>query len=245
MSTEITTLPANEAGGALGLIQQAMQSGLSPEHLEKLLAVKKDWEADEARKVFSAAVASFQGRCPIIEKGDKAYDKDYARIDRIWRTIRPLMDELGLSVTWNVCELREAAVCHVEGYLRHKQGHSERLVMDCPLPALIKTKSGNDAQNVAQQMGSAYTYAKRYAMCAALGIVTGDDDDGHAAGAQFVTYQQAEELEMLMQTCRGIAGFDEAKFWAWAQAERTADIIADKYVQAKQALEKRIKGAAK
>lgn len=236
MSAELA--PAVAPGGALTLIQQAMASGLSPEHLEKLLAVKKDWEADEARKLFYSAVSEFQRRCPIIEKGDLAHDKQYARIDRIWRTIRPLLADLKLSVTWQVCEIKDS-MCHVEGMLAHEDGHSMRLVRDIPLPEIIR------GQNKAQQAGSASSYAQRYALCGALGIVTGEDDDANAAGTQFVTYQQAEELDQLIQACRGINGFDEAKFWTWAEAKVAGEIPADKYAMAKRTLEAKLKGGTK
>ncbi len=208
--------------GALALIRETMASGQKPEYLRELLAVKEQWEASEARKAFNLAVAEFQRRCPIIEKADKAYDKQYARIDRIWREIRPLLGELGLSVTWQVCELRDQ-LCHVEGQLRHRDGHGEKLTQDIPMPELIK------GQNKAQQAGSASTYAKRYAMCAALGIVCGDDDDGHRAGTQFVTHDQAQEIAQLVDACRGLAGFNEDAFAKYVGANAPQDIPANRY----------------
>lgn len=237
MTTEIKQ-HSNRPGetGALSLIREAMQSGAQPEYLRELLAVRREWEADEARKAYNSAISEFQRRAPIIDKADKAYDKAYARLDRIWREIRPLMGELGLSVTWQVCELREQ-MCHVEGQLRHRDGHGERLVQDIPLPELIK------GQNRAQQMGSANTYAKRYAMCSALGIVTGDDDDGHAAGTQFLTFDQAQELGELLDACRGIADFKEDVFWKWVgvESKTTAEIPANRFADAKTALTKKLK----
>jgi hypothetical protein len=69
------------------------------------------------------------------------------------------------------------------------------IIQDIPLPELIR------GQNAAQQMGSATSYAKRYALCSALGIVTGDDDDAHVAGTAFVTREQVEEMEKLLAKC--------------------------------------------
>lgn len=235
MTQEITTI--KQEGGAITLIRDAMKGGISPESLRELLAVKKDWEADEARKAFNFSVSEFQRRAPIIAKDDKAYDKTYARMDRIWREVRPLLTELGLSVTWQVCELKDQ-MCHVEGQLRHKDGHGERLIQDIPLPDLIK------GQNRAQQMGSASTYAKRYAFCAALGIVTGDDDDGHSAGVQFVTFDQSRELGDLLDACRGIAGFNEKAFFGWVGATVVTEIPANRFSDAKTALNKKLKGAS-
>lgn len=222
---------------ALSLIREAMQSGKDPAYLRELLAVRREWEADEARKAYNSAKSDFQSRAPIIEKLDKAYDKAYARMDRIWRETRPLRAETGLSISWTVCELREGSICHVEGALSHRQGHGEVLRMDVPIPELVK------GQNKAQQMGSAYTYAQRYAFCAALGVVTGEDDDGNGAGNHYVAQEQAEELAELIDACRRIEGFNEKAFWGYAGAKEVAsDIHANRYADIKAMLQKKLKG---
>ncbi len=226
-----TELAHVEDDSPVSLIREAVRAGATPEALRELLAVRREMEADEARKAFNVAISEFQRRAPIVAKDDVAHEKQYARMDRIWREVRPLLTELGLSVTWQICELRDK-LCHVEGQLRHRAGHGERLVMDVPLPELIR------GQNAAQQMGSASSYAKRYGFCAATGIVTGDDfdDDGHGAGTPFVTEQQAKEVADLIDACRGIAGFNEGAFWKWTAikertvqripAKRFADVVA-------------------
>lgn len=231
--TQLTTVQPE--GSAVALIREAISSGKSPEYLRELLSVRQVWEADEARKAFNLAIAEFQRRAPIIAKEDKAYDKQYARMDRIWREIRPLLTELGLSVTWQVCELREQT-CHVEGQLRHRQGHGERLVQDIPMPELIK------GQNKAQQMGSAATYARRYALCAALGIVTGDDDDGHAAGGNLVTADQAQELRELVDAARGVDGFNEKAFYGYAGTDDLGALPQARFEDVRKALKRKIGG---
>ena len=231
-----TAITAQESGGAIALIREAMASGANPEHLRELLAVRREWEADEARKAFNLAVSEFQRRCPIIEKADKAYDKMYARMDRIWRETRPLLTELGMSVTWQICEMRADGMCHVEGQLRHRDGHGEKIVQDVPMPELIK------GQNRAQQAGSASTYAHRYAFCGALGIVTGDDDDGHAAGTTFVTHDQANEISALVDACRGIDGFNEPALWKWAGATCAQEVPASRFADVIAALRRKLGG---
>jgi hypothetical protein len=229
------------ANSAVALIREAMASKADPAYLKELLAVRRDWEADEARKSYSAAVAEFQGRCPIIEKADEAHNKKYARMDRIWRETRPLRAELGLAATWQACELRDNGLCHIEGQLRHRDGHSERLCMDVPLPELIK------GQNVAQQMGSAYTYAQRYAVCAALGIVTGeDDDDGNGAGAKFITPEQAHIIADKISACEGIASFSRDAFWRWVGggAVIPQQIPANRFGDVVAMLDRKLKGGA-
>lgn len=235
MSTEQTQIQIQPAAGTLpALMQAAMANGADPAYLRELLAVRREWEADEAKKAFNLAVAEFQRRAPIIEKADKAHDKMYARLDRIWREIRPLVTDLGLSVTWQVCEMREGFV-HVEGMLRHRDGHGEKLVQDIALPELIR------GQNLAQQTGSASTYARRYALCGALGIVTGDDDDdGNSAGSRYVTNEQADELDELFQACQGLDGFKVQAFWQWAGAQTAAGIAANRYADVKKFLNSKL-----
>jgi len=208
------------------MIQMAMDKGMSAEQLREFITARREWEADEARKAYSQAIADFQSRCPIIEKGDKAHNKAYAAMDRIWRTIRPLLDETGLSVVWTVNALTEYGL-HIEGEIRHKAGHSVAISYDLPMPDKVT------GQNAAQQMGSATTYARRYAMCSALGIVTGEDDDGLAAGTAYVTKEQADELAALVRNTP--QGTLEALL-EWAACDSLTDIPASKYNGAKKAL---------
>jgi hypothetical protein len=188
--TQALTIP-DQPNTSITLIREAMANGADPQVLRELLAVKREWEADEAKKAYFFAVSEFQKRSPIIEKGDDAHGKKYARMDRIWRTVRPIFTELGLSCTWQVCLVKEG-LCHVEGQLAHVAGHSIPLVMDVALPAIVS------GQNAAQQVGSARTYAQRYAFCAALGIQTGEDDDAHGVASK-ITVPMADALVDLLQ----------------------------------------------
>jgi hypothetical protein len=89
-------------------------------------------------------------------------------------------------------------------------------------------------QNAAQQLGSAYTYGKRYAICGALGLVTGEfDDDGNAAGTAYVTKEQADELAALVRNTP--QGTLEALL-EWAACDSLSDIPAAKFNGAKKAL---------
>ena len=177
----------------LDLIAQAtMDKDVDADKLEKLLAVQQQWDAGEARKAYARAMGQFQARMPIIAKEDDAYGKKYARMDRIWRTIQPLMGELGLWVTWEQA-LIEGKLCKIRGTIGHTDGHTVTLANDIPLPSLLKQ------QNEAQQAGSAQTYAKRYALCAALGIVTGDDDDGNGGVEVVITSAQKDTLVELIE----------------------------------------------
>ena len=221
---ELST-PANSA---VSIIQQAIETGVSAEYLRELLQVREQWEAGEARKLYSQAIADFQSRCPIIEKADKAHNKQYAAMDRIWRTIRPLLDETGLSVVWTANTLTEYGL-RIEGEIRHKAGHAVPIAYDLPMPDKVT------GQNAAQQMGSATTYAKRYALCSALGIVTGEDDDGLTAGTSYVTKEQADELVAILDT---LADREKAlsDLLEYGQCDSVSDLPAAKFNLGRKAL---------
>lgn len=162
-----------ESERMLSMIERmATDPQCDPAKLREILAVKQLWEKDEARKAFAHDMARFQSQCPIITKGDKAYDKAYARIDRIHRETRSLRRECGFWFTWSVCEIKDN-VAYMEGLLGHSGGHTVQLKQVIPLPDVLK------GQNATQRAGSAMTYAKRYGECLALDIVTGEDDDGN------------------------------------------------------------------
>ena len=224
MNEQLTT----SANSAVSIIQSAIASGADPAYLRELLQVREQWEAGEARKLYSQAISDFQSRCPIIEKGDKAHNKAYAAMDRIWRTIRPLLDETGLSIVWTVNTLTDYGL-HIEGEIRHRAGHSVPISYDLPMPDKVT------GQNAAQQMGSASSYAKRYATCAALGIVTGEDDDGLAAGTSYVTKEQADELVAILD---GLKDRDSAlaAMLEFGECDSVSDLPAAKFIPCRKAL---------
>jgi len=220
------TIPANSA---VSIIQSAISSGIDPASLRELLNVRREWEADESRKSYYVAISEFQRRAPIIAKSDDAHGKKYAALDTIWGTVKPLLTELGLSVTWQLCELRDA-VCHLEGEIAHISGHGIRITYDVPLPEMIR------GQNAAQQLGSAYTYGKRYAICGALGLVTGDfDDDGNSAGTAYVTKEQADELVALLDTLKDRDGALAAML-EFGECDSVSDLPAAKFIPCRKAL---------
>lgn len=226
MTTAITTI--TEVSPAVAMIQAAMQQGMAPEQLREFIAARREWEEDEARKLYSQAIADFQSRCPIIEKGDKAHNKQYAAMDRIWRTIRPLMDETGLSIVWTVNAATEYGL-HIEGEIRHKAGHSVPISYDLPMPDKVT------GQNAAQQMGSATTYARRYAMCSALGIITGEDDDGHDAATRYLTKEQADELAEILATLADRKSALDAML-EFGECESISELPAEKFIPCRKAL---------
>lgn len=109
---------------------------------------------------------------PTIPKAHEAnmgsYRVAYADLADIIAAVRPVLASQGLAVTQNVTD--GSGTVAVSTTIHHSGG--ERLDFGpLSLPA------GRDAQTT----GGAITYARRYALVAALGLATEDDDDGRTA----------------------------------------------------------------
>jgi len=167
----------------LAMLADALEAGHDVEKLGALMDLAERYEANEARKAFAGALSKFQADCPdIIENRTASVHTDtadwtyrYADLDQIMRTIRPTLKACGLSVRFNT-EIGEdgkriKSLCTVQ----HRDGHAEVSEFVAPVDERLKI-------NDSQKMGSANSYASRYNLCNALGLTSGEDDDG-AAGA--------------------------------------------------------------
>ncbi len=181
LATVTPIKPALVDAGAL--LAQGIQSGLSVDALERLLSMRRELQAEQARAGFFGALSRFQSQIPAIPKNQVArvssskgnYSYRYADLADIQRAIAPALADCGLSVSFDTAQDPGGYV--VLAKIHHVGGHSEVTTFRVPIDD--KTR-----MNSAQAAGSALTYGRRYALTAALGIVTAeDDDDGHAITA--------------------------------------------------------------
>lgn len=124
----------------------------------------------------ASALAKVQGQLqPAAKNASNPFFKsEYADLGSVVESARDLMAANGLSVS----QFPGASIARESGgysatlttIMMHESG--EWLEQELTIP-LAKVDP--------QGYGSAITYARRYALAAALGIVTGDDDDGNAA----------------------------------------------------------------
>jgi hypothetical protein len=124
-------------------------------------------------KSLREALLGLQEALPHVGKDQTAdtgkYKYKYANLETIHDALLPILREHGLLwTTWTALGAGGFALCYK---LEHSSG--EAITGDYFLP-----------QAGPQEIGSALTYARRYALCTATGLVpSGDDDDGRAASA--------------------------------------------------------------
>lgn len=114
------------------------------------------------------ALAQFQGNLPKFGKGgvNPHYRNSYSTLEEIVSATMPALAAQGLA--WTTCPTVEDGEFVLRYALRHVSGES--------IEGKYPLGTGN-----AQQRGSEISYARRYSMCAVLGLVADVDDDGHAA----------------------------------------------------------------
>lgn len=103
-----------------------------------------------------------------------AFKSHYADLGSILSSVRAALNRHGFAISWKI----ETTPEHVSAavVLYHKSGES--------IESGAVTLPYYSAKGIpAQAIGSALTYARRYAISAFLGIATDDDDDGNAIGS--------------------------------------------------------------
>jgi ERF superfamily len=158
---------------------------------------------DTAPKSLAEALIKLQASLPRITKtADGQYGK-YADLAVIHAAVFPLLAACGLA--W-VCKptLLDSGQ-FVLAYVLTHAASGETETGDYPL-----------GTGTAQQMGSAITYARRYALCAVIGIVADADDDGTAAQDAAQWHAPASPHTRKASRSRGQLGDDE---WTTEPAE--------------------------
>lgn len=220
----------------MGLMEMAVQAGMPPDSLERLFSLYEKDQAMKARTAFNEALQGFQGDCPAIIKDATAvvssprasYTYNYAKLDRIVGVVRPILMQHGLSFRFD-SEVSADRV-EVRCIVQHVQGHQEVTRFAIPI-------GGMAGSNAAQQTASALSYARRYALIMALGLVTTDDvDDDGLGGENYVSLKQLAALKDLVKRAEA----DVPKFLAIYKVPDLEHLPASRFKDAVEKLEHKI-----
>ena len=151
---------------------------------------------DNVGKELGTALAKAQGE---VENAKKAstnphFKSKYADLATIWDVIREPLTTNGLSVVQLPCEAPTGQVGLVT-HLIHNSGQSvsEKFFLGL-----------KDASNP-QQVGSALTYMKRYALMGVAGIAS-EDDDGEATNGRQQPVKQVDYSDTIKETLAQLEG---------------------------------------
>ena len=178
-------------------------------------------EVTEYRKELFKAISAAQGEFSTVDKGkDNPFFKSkYAPLDSIIEMIRPILPKHGLSVVQFTDIPESGNGIIIETVITHESGQyiSGKLLM--PLTKI-------DPQGA----GSAITYGRRYALAAALGIVSDEDIDGNHNDKQkpkTVTRDQIKLLHTMLTTNKIDPDLFKDHFGITSSVELRAEQMAD------------------
>ena len=214
------------------MVQAVMTGQMTPEQLQSLLNVQKDYERNEAEKAFHMAVAEFKKNPPevIKDKDNLQFKSKYASKGNLVNTVNSALSPHGLNASWEF-DQREDGKIGVTCTLSHAQGHSKKVTLWAP-----PDKSGS--KNPIQEIKSTITYLEIATYEAVTGVAASDagDDDGNGAkGKDTITEKQVANLEALITETAS----DRAAFLRFMDVTRLDEIGAKHYTRAVKALEKK------
>lgn len=186
-------LPGMEPRQETSIIQYAIERGAGMDTIKELIALKREEEADQARKAFNVAFADFKAESLTLIRTKEVKDgplkgKKHVELGGIVKLVTPALSKHGLSISW---KLTKDALdwMEVTCVLRHIAGHSEAVSMG-------GAPDTGPGRNAIQARGSAKTYLERYTATAILGLAPeGEDTDG-VTPAQVDAVTEAQQIAL-------------------------------------------------
>lgn len=114
--------------------------------------------------------AQLKIKAPKKDKVNPRFKTSYCSLDSIYDAIRIPLAEHGFTIRHTV--VKDGEAYWLETFLHHSSGET----LSNRMPMFVE-------QMTSQGFASASTYAKRYSLCALLGLPSDDDDDGEGAEA--------------------------------------------------------------
>lgn len=195
------------------------------ETLGKLTELYERMEAKNAEKEFAAGFVRLQSELAPVKAMKAVPNNDgttryfYAPFEQIMAQVQPLLLKHGFAVSFSsqTDEKRVTQTCT----LMHVGGHSRTNSFSA------RIGSGPPKSSEAQGDGAASTYAKRFALCNALNIVTEVDTDGadEEPADEPISHEKATYLRELIHETQS----NEAKVLEIAGAQKIEDIKSGAY----------------
>lgn len=221
MTTELIEREAQPAeiisAGPLAMAVQAMKQGMSVADMRGMLELQKEWEANEARKSYNEAMASFKAEAiEIIKRKEVNFTNKagtrtnykHAELSDVVEAVGPALSRHGFSWSWTPSQ--DKGWVTVTCTLKHRQGHSESVQLSAP-------SDDSGGKNAVQQIVSTVTYLSRHTLKAICGVSEkGDDSDGAAPAAREIPKE-------LLTEARNKAMEGWKAFAAWIKTKTEAE----------------------
>lgn len=171
--------------------------------------------------------AQLEMKNPALDSVNPHFKSKFANLAAVRNAVVPVLAKHGLFIAQNLTNTERGIACTT--IVTHSSGQ-QMTFGPLEMPAMKAD---------AQGLGSAATYARRYALMAALCIVGDEDDDGNAAtksngkDTSRITEKQVADLDALIEEVAA----DKTKFLKYIKVGTLAEIPAASYAACVQQLE--------
>lgn len=222
-----TTLAAPSVGQ---MLQAAIDKGVTNENvavLERLMDLYERVEDKKAEKAFATAFNTLQSEMPIVNATKAVPDKNgnvkfrFAPYEEIMATVRPLLLKHGFTVTFSQ-DFKEGRIIQ-SCTLMHLSGHSRTNSF------AARIGNGPPGASETQADGAASTYAKRFALCNALNILSEFDTDAMKGDVRAEGELIGEDKIQYLKEQVAETGSNEARFLNLAGVSKYEEIRVGSY----------------
>lgn len=223
-------VPGGDGAMVMQIIERMMrETTFDPVAIREMLAIKKEYEADEARKAYMVAMAAFKENAPIFYKTkhvDYGVGKpkfDYAPISEVVSKIVPALATHGITHNW-IPKANDKGLVTVRCVLTHRLGHSEWI------ESLPVAPGSNPAMSPSQNLQATITFWQRSTLQSITGTAAGDmvDEDDPAdepKGPQTLGDGQIANIKALLSEVNA----NEESFLRVLKVKSVADIHVESY----------------
>lgn len=139
-------------------------------------------EKKTTAQTLTQALTAFQADLPRVELDavNPHFKSKYASLGSVTKAVLPKLTEHGFA--FSVGSFVDNGLLVVDAHLMHESGESRSLQFP-----ITETNP--------QKIGSALSYARRYALSALTGVVADEDDDGNAASTPSAAERQIQKAQ--------------------------------------------------
>ncbi len=228
------------------LLQTALDKGMDPEKLSRLIDLVERWKAARALEDYALAMNICQREMPIVlEDAENPHTRSrYASLESVNRTCKPCYTRNGFSLQFAEEKAEQPDMIRIICDVLHSGGHERRYHIDLALDG-TGSQGGKSAMNAVQGKGSTFSYGQRYLVKMIFNLtISGEDTDGNAPNGH-LSDEQTVTLNELLADLHDSYGTDEEKweawkgrFWKWLGCTSMDDMKAASFDKARLELER-------
>lgn len=227
------------------MLAQLIASGsVSADDLGKFFDMQRQWEQDNARRAYAAAMLAAQGEMRPVVRGrtNEQQRSKYAALEDIHDVIKPIWLKHGFTLSYGSDQSPYPEHYRVTCDCLHEGGHVTHHVLDGPGDE--KGLKGNPNKTPIQALTSTVTYLRRSLAVMIFDVtLVGADNDGQRDVTP-ITDEQLNELDDLMRQIVDKFGESErGRFYKYmGGVAKLSEIPASRFNDAKSAMQSKLRG---